>query len=229
MVNLNKLFNDLQRDMHINMNKECPHGPSKGDITEEQWRQFFCKYLPKRYSCDKAFIVDHTGNISEQIDIVIYDEHFSPFIFNQDGVKYIPAESVYAVFEVKPQLSKKNFEYAQQKAKSVRILTRTTAAVRCNGELKDGRNPAHIIAGILTTNKSWETTLVTQNVDNNSEDFLDIGCCVDGKSWVWLDNKYVLSQKEDDSLLTFFMKLLELLQEVGTVPAMEIPKYFSGF
>lgn len=41
MVNLNKLFNDLQRDMHINMNKECPHGPSKGDITEEQWRQFF--------------------------------------------------------------------------------------------------------------------------------------------------------------------------------------------
>jgi hypothetical protein len=171
MVNLNKLFNDLQRDMHINMNKECPHVPSKGDITEEQWRQFFCKYLPKRYSCDKAFIVDHTGNISEQIDIVIYDEHFSPFIFNQDGVKYIPAESVYAVFEVKPQLSKKNFEYAQQKAKSVRILTRTTAPVRCNGELKEGRNLAHIIAGILTTNKSWETTLVTQKVDNNGEFF----------------------------------------------------------
>lgn len=229
MVSLNKLFNDLQKEMSIKMNKDCHHSPSKGDITEEQWREFFCKYLPKRYSCDKAFIIDHKGNISDQIDIVIYDEHFSPFIFNQNSMKYIPAESVYAIFEVKPKLSKENFKYAQQKAKSVRKLLRTTATVISNGEPKIGRKPTHIIAGMLTTKQAWEKTLISQKADINSFEFLDIGCCVAGKSWVWNQDKYVLSKKQKDSLLTFFMKLLEMLQQQGTVPAMEINKYFNGF
>lgn len=228
VVSVGDLFNNLQKQMHAKMMQVCPHGPTKGDITEEAWRCFFKDYLPKRYSCDKAIIIDNTGNVSQQIDVVIYDEHFSPFILNQDGIKYIPAESVYAVFEVKQSLSKENFEDAQKKALSVRRLIRTTAPVLCNGVVRLGREPANIIAGLLTTTRAWEETLTNQEIVID-DSFLDVGCCVNGKSWIFQGDKYILSHNEKDSLLTFFMALLEKLQQFGTVPAMEIPKYFDGF
>ena len=41
-------------------------------------------------------VIDHEGNVSQQIDIVLYDVFYTPFIFNHDGFKYIPAEGVYA-------------------------------------------------------------------------------------------------------------------------------------
>lgn len=229
VMDLSKLFNTLQQQMYLKMQQQCGHAPTKGDITEEAWRVFFSTYLPRRYSCNKAFVVDYSGNISNQIDIVIYDEYFSPFIFNQDGIKYIPIESVYAVFEVKQSLSQENFVYAQRKAMSVRRLRRTTAPVYCNGELKPGREPHHIIAGLLTTNKAWEEKLIYTSGVYNSLDFLDLGCCVNGKSWMWHENRYILSLEEKDSLLTFFMTFVEKLRLLGTAPAMDIAKYFNGF
>jgi len=54
-----------------------------------------------------GFVVDHSGKISEQIDIIIYDRHFTPFIFKGERVVYIPVEGVYAIFEVRPQFNKK--------------------------------------------------------------------------------------------------------------------------
>lgn len=229
VMDLSRLFNTLQQQMYLKMQQQCIHAPTKGDITEEAWRVFFNEYLPKRYSCSKAFVVDCDGNISEQIDIVIYDEYFSPFIFNQDGFKYIPIESVYAVFEVKQNLSQEYFEYAQKKAMSVRQLRRTTAPVLCNGNLVSGREPPHIIAGILTTNRAWEDKLIQKSALPNSLDFIDLGCCVNGKSWLWSEKRYVLSLDEKDSLLTFFMIFIEKLRLLGTAPAMDIAQYFNGF
>ena len=229
VMDLSRLFNTLQQQMYLKMQQQCIHAPTKGDITEEAWRVFFNKYLPKRYSSSKAFVVDCNGNTSEQIDIVIYDEYFSPFIFNQDGIKYIPVESVYAIFEVKQNLSQENFEYAQRKAMSVRQLRRTTAPVLCNGVLMPGREPPHIIAGILTTNRAWEDRLIQKTGISDSLDFLDLGCCVNGKSWVWYENRYILSLEERNSLLTFFMTFIEKLRLLGTAPAMDITQYFNGF
>lgn len=228
-MDLSRLFNTLQQQMYLKMQQQCGHAPTKGDITEQAWKVFFETYLPKRYSCDKAFVVDCKGHISDQIDIVIYDEYFSPFIFNQDGIKYIPVESVYAVFEVKQVLSQENFEYAQRKAQSVRQLRRTTAPVYCNGKLIPGREPPHILAGLLTTNRAWEDKLVQQYNAYNELNFLDLGCCVNGKSWVWDSKRYILSLDEKDSLLTFFMTFIDLLRQLGTVPAMDISQYFKGF
>jgi hypothetical protein len=43
-------------------------------------------------------VVDSEGNVSDAIDIVVFDRHFSPFLFRQEGVCYIPAESVLIQF-----------------------------------------------------------------------------------------------------------------------------------
>lgn len=34
-------------------------------------------YLSKRYCADKAFVIDSIGNISDEIDIVIYDRQLA--------------------------------------------------------------------------------------------------------------------------------------------------------
>lgn len=126
---------------------------AQGDNTENAWIMFFRRFLPSRYSCNRAFVVDSKGDFSEQIDIVIYDRYFSP-VFFEHGV--IPAESVYAIFEVKLKLNKKNFEYTQKKIGSVKLLSRTSASVICNGELKPGRKPFEIIGGLLTIENGWK-------------------------------------------------------------------------
>ncbi|MNN24385.1 hypothetical protein D3C81_1378170 [compost metagenome] len=109
------------------------HPTTKGDSFEINWIKWLKVYLPNRYQVDKAFLIDSQNNISDQIDFVIYDQQYTPFVFNQDGAVYIPAESVYAIFEVKPELNKNYIEYAGQKTKSVRQLIRTSAPIHHAG------------------------------------------------------------------------------------------------
>ena len=88
-----------------------------------------------------GMVIDCEGNVSEQIDIIIYDALYTPFVFNKDGVKLIPAESVYAVFEAKQDAAQNdNIKYAGQKVETVRRLKRTStkivnAGVTTKGEL----------------------------------------------------------------------------------------------
>jgi hypothetical protein len=234
MVTLTELFQSKQNEMLEQMNLKLPHPVAQGNKTEELWRDFFRNYLPKRYSCDSAFVIDHQGNQSDQIDIVIYDDYFSPFLLNYGTNKYIPAESVYAVFEIKPELNKKNFEYAKAKVSSVRGLLRTSATVLCNGKPQRPRELFSIIGGLLTISNDWKTKITEQAVILDDKGTLDIGCCIQDKSWILKEDskgeaKYIWSKNEQNSLLTFFMVLLNELQLRGTVPAMEIQKYFDGF
>jgi hypothetical protein len=93
---------NLQEQMvaQLSTNREViSHPGTKGDATELQWLTMLNAYFPKRYSANKAFVVDSDGHLSEQIDVVVYDRQYSPFLFNQDNAMYVPAESVYAVFE----------------------------------------------------------------------------------------------------------------------------------
>jgi hypothetical protein len=62
-------------------------------------------YLPKRYQVATAHVVDSEGNFSDQIDVVVFDRQYSPFIFSYQGQTIIPAESVYGVFEAKQTLN----------------------------------------------------------------------------------------------------------------------------
>jgi hypothetical protein len=103
------------------------HPSDKGDISEGSWRNMLTKLLPRRYGVSMATVVDCLGGKSDAIDVVIHDRHFSPLVFWQDDVMYVPAESVYAVFECKPALNKDLLLYGSGKADSVRKLHRTSA------------------------------------------------------------------------------------------------------
>ncbi len=105
----------------------------------------------------EAFVVDSRGGISDEIDLIVHDRHFSPLLFHHATTCYIPAEAVYAVLEVKPELSKTMVDYAGAKAASVRRLHRTSAGItHAGGEYPPNhRTLPRILAGILTTSSGW--------------------------------------------------------------------------
>ena len=75
------LHDDIQNRLDI-IRKTLDHPGTKGDASEKVWLELLQKYLPSRYQAETAHVVDSQGNFSEQIDVVVFDRQYSPFIFN---------------------------------------------------------------------------------------------------------------------------------------------------
>ena len=261
MIDLRGLFTGLQKQMETSLSVNraiISHSGSKGDATEQHWTNFLRTYLPDRYKVDKAIVIDSTGNVSNQMDIVIYDGMYTPFIFNQDNFLYIPAESVYAVFEVK-QDAVGNIEYAAKKVESVRKLKRTSIAMVASGRRTEAAPLTKIIGGILTTTSSYADNETIKHHLNNLKGYqtLDLGClCDSGSFYVDYEEqepegmykpKNIEEKREhikqlyesrkvkdinfsdkDVSLFTFFLQLVSYLKSIGTVPAIDINEYLKA-
>lgn len=194
-IPLKSLFASMQQQMsaQLSTNREnIIHSTSKGDALENAWIEWLRKYLPNRYSVDKAIVIDYEGSISQQMDIVIYDNWYTPFIFTQNGFHYIPAEGVYAVFEVKPDIagssqkqkkSVHNIAYAGEKIESVRVLKRDAANFINGGKKHSPRPLTKILGGILTSTKSGKKsnndTLEKHFKEQTDLKSIDIGCVAD--------------------------------------------------
>lgn len=231
-VNMRELFHGMQQEMIQKLNllrKHVIHAPTKGDAVELSWIEFLVTYLPNRYCVDTAFIMDNTGACSEQIDLVIYDQQYSPFVFCHAGVKYIPAESVYAIFEVKQTLNKQHIMYAGEKAQSVRALKRTSVPIVHAGGTYPPRPVFDIVAGIITTSSDWTPTFgkpfqeVTETL--MPLQCLNIGCALDSGSFLLKPDGTFETSSSEEALIFFFIKLFIQLQNLGTVPAMNIDLY----
>ncbi len=87
---------------HLEMGRTMnTHPGTMGDASELRWKEMLREVLPGRYQVSKGFVVDSVGMRSEQIDVIVHDLTYSPLWWEDGGYLYVPAESVYAVFEVK--------------------------------------------------------------------------------------------------------------------------------
>lgn len=233
-IDLRDLFKGMQEQMLSSLElgrTQIKHNGEKGEATEESWRQWLRTYLPKRYKVDKAFVVDCEGNLSEQVDIVIYDSQYSYFVFKHEQVTYVPAESVYAVIEVKQSLTKTNIEYAGNKAESVRKLKRTSVEIPfAAGKYRP--KPLHnILAGIVAIDSKWSDSLgdtfYKDICELTGDCRLDFGCALkQGSFWIdYIPDFCVKKSEDDEALLFLFLQLLMNLQSIGTVPAIDIKAY----
>lgn len=235
-VDINKLFGGLQRQLAASLQSgrdAFSHPSAKGNVTEETWRHLFCDYLPTRYQIHKGFVIDHKGNCSDEIDILIVDRHFSPFLLTFGTGLYVPSESVYAAFEIKQALSSENFGYAQDKLESVRKLTRTSAPIVNMGKSSRPRKKFPILGGLLTSSSDWSPTFGKpfENKLRNSTKSraIDLGYCMDAGGFEKLPHKSEVRFFEgNNSLVVFILTVINRLQKLGTVPAIEFEKYLAN-
>lgn len=236
-ITLHTLFLELQKKLRADL--ECSrrsinHPGVKGAATETNWIDMFKKYLPERYQVSSAFVIDSKGGMSDQLDVVIYDRQYSPLLFNHAKAFYIPAESVYAVFEVKQNLNAKHIKYAGKKIESVRKLHRTNAIItHAGGKYDKPRDLFSILGGLLTLESDWFpdfgkpfiSSLKALPIDGR----INIGCSLKNRGYsidydttgeIKLDTRC-----GDTALLSFFLSLLEELQALGTAPAIYVAAY----
>ena len=227
---LSNLLEGLHDDIHQRLEtarKTLGHPGTKGDASEKIWIELLNKYLPERYRAEKAHVVDNKGNFSQQIDVVVFDRQYSPFIFNYEGEIIIPAESVYAAFEAKQSINAEQVKYAQEKVNSVRNLHRTSLPIPHAGGTYDPKPPFRIYGGILTFESDWTPGMgdALNKALNEDKGCLDMGC-IAAHGYFNFDKtsgyQFIAGGKPATA---FLFKLISQLQYSGTVPMIDILAY----
>jgi hypothetical protein len=230
---LSQLLASLHEDIQERLGrvrKSIGHPGSKGDASENVWIDLLDRYLPKRYQVARAHVVDSLGNFSQQIDVVVFDRQYSPFIFTYENQTIIPAESVYAVFEAKQTADASLVAYAQDKVESVRKLHRTSLPIPHAGGVYPAKPLIPILGGILTFESEWNPAMgraLAAVLESGIGDRqLDLGCIAShGHFFRDSASESYSFVSESKPATAFLFKLIARLQFSGTVPMIDIEAY----
>ncbi|MGH8543564.1 MAG: DUF6602 domain-containing protein [Gammaproteobacteria bacterium] len=207
-----------------------PHEGEKGAAAELRWREMLSSYLPRRYSVRNGFVVDHVGAVSEQIDVIVHDAQYSPFLFQAGTSCFVPAESVYAIFDAKQEISKKTLEEAGKKVASVRGLYRTSGRVWTNTGPCDGKRPEDqpILGGILAVTCTWAEPFgdsfrgVLGSMPEDHRLHLGVAISAGAFELRSKDGREMILYDRNTALVGFFMALIRKLQPLATALAMDL-------
>jgi hypothetical protein len=158
---LTKILNALNSEVlnELDLAKSIHHPGESGRAREQILGEFIKKLLPKSFDVSTGFVIDATGAMSRQIDLVIYRNDYHP-VFNIGGINHFMVESVAAVIENKSSIkSSKALKQALENIKSVKALDRTNKGknTTCNEEERNLVNPnayQHQIFGAILTEES---------------------------------------------------------------------------
>jgi hypothetical protein len=202
------------------------HNGVMGEVNELHFVDFLRRHLPTRYAVDRGVVIDANGRTSDQIDIVIFDRQYTPTLLDQQSHRFIPAEAVYVVLEAKPKINKEYLEYAGEKARSVRILERTTVLAAGQAAAKQ---PFPIVGGIVAAAVDWDEGLGSEAFSSNlgrldGAAALNCGIALSDRAFDTFEGKLTLSSTKG-SLAFFLFRLLSQLQSLGTAPAVDWRRY----
>jgi Domain of unknown function (DUF6602) len=227
-VLLEQFHKDIEHKL-ATARRSLAHTVTKGDASERVWLEMLRDYLPRRYTATKAHVVDSNGTFSEQIDVVVFDRQYSPFIFNFQGQEIVPAESVYAVFEAKQTISAALIQYAMSKAATVRRLRRTSLPIPTASGGVPAKKPGHILAGILTFESEWSpplgSALVKALKQGGEAERLDMGCVAAHGTFTWDAAGFHAIIPKGKPATAFLLELIARLQELATVPMIDVRAY----
>jgi hypothetical protein len=227
-VLLGGLHDEIQQKL-ATARKAFAHPGTKGNASENVWLELLQTYLPHRYQAATAHVVDSKGSFSEQIDIVVFDRQYSPFIFKYQGQTIVPAESVYAAFEAKQSINAVEVSYAQKKAGSVRRLHRTSLPIPSAGGVLPAKPLQHIIGGLLSFESDWDPPLGKPLLDAlagaEPDGRLDMGCVAAHGMFVCDAKGCHTVTPQGKAATAFLFELIARLQSSATVPMIDIRAY----
>ena len=105
-------YEGLEASLVSQLSLETPnHHYTTGSYREKVWMKLFKRMIPKKFCINKGvFIIDSFGNISNEVDLAVYDETYTPYIFNYRKIKFIPIEAVLLVVQCKSKVKGKRMK-----------------------------------------------------------------------------------------------------------------------
>lgn len=174
-------------------------------------------------------MVDSAGEFSDQIDVLVFDRQYSPFIFNYQGLTVIPAESVYAAFEAKQSINAEQVRYARDKVATVRRLHRTSLPIPSAGGPLPPKPLHHIIGGLLTFESDWQPPLakpLREALAQGEQLYrLDLGCVAAHGIFGCDADGCNLVTPLNRAATAFLFEFIARLQACATVPMIDIRAY----
>lgn len=147
-------------------------GPIIGGFREDIWREMFQQIIPKKFVIEQSvFIIDSNGKVSREVDLAIFDETYTPYIFRYGRIKFIPIEAVAVVVECKSEYSKEESlkKWAERIAEletSVESYTRVA-----NRIIAEGSNPTQTQTRPIRILCCLNNNKVNMKLDNNEQLF----------------------------------------------------------
>ena len=100
--NIIKNYVMYEKELINQLNFQIEHSTTIGGFREEIWKSFFERIVPKKFKVERSvFIMDSEGSFSNEVDLAIFDEQYTPYVFKYGQIKFIPIEAVAAVIECK--------------------------------------------------------------------------------------------------------------------------------
>lgn len=125
LTQLDKIGQKLKIDANQYIGDSTLNATDKGKALENILIAFLRAHLPSWFSVDSGYVMNDSGRMGLQQDVVVYDPMCSVLLKNTDEGKVFPAETVYATIEVKTKLGTADFQDCSKKAKSVKNLSGT--------------------------------------------------------------------------------------------------------
>jgi len=144
-------YDELEHSIVSQLLLETPnHQLTTGTYRETIWMSLFKQIIPHKFSIKQGvFIMDSNGNTSAEVDLVIFDEQYTPYIFNYGEICFIPIEAVAVVIQCKSfTLDDKNL----------------TDWVKTIDELKTSNNSIARLATSIAINESVPTQKSTRPI-----------------------------------------------------------------
>ncbi|MCU6711416.1 hypothetical protein M6D81_22225 [Paenibacillus sp. J5C_2022] len=164
------------------------HHLTTGSYREEVWREMFERIIPRKFAIEQSvFIVDSNARVSREVDLVIFDEQYTPYVFRHGNIKYIPIEAVAVVVQCKSK--KVVFDDLNEWVKSITNLrTSSQSVVRTVSGILYGQGKSEeLISGDKQSKASQTATRpirILCHMENKTsadiQDRFDISICLSG-------------------------------------------------
>lgn len=155
ILELAKNYGSREQSLVNQLAINSPNHPSTtGSYRERVWKELFEGIIPKKYCiAQSVFIIDSYGSLSKEVDLAVYDEMYTPYIFNYGEIKFIPIEAVAIVIQCKSEISGSEMKKSLENwVKSIdQLHTSLNSVTRVIGWVQDNLNPSPSVKGLTQT------------------------------------------------------------------------------
>jgi len=238
---LRLLADESQRQLAALM----PHCGEGGRIAEEIIKSALERLLPRRFSVGNGVIVSSKGQVSGQVDLVIYDNVFNSPIPSAFGPSVFPVESVYATIEVKATLTPKELDASLSGIRTLREIGSRKHVVISRYEEVGGSKRVVSEKRISTVPpRSYVVAFRQRGLGRSFDDFVSAlagglrqidtqvhGVCVLSTDWFAarkpMTAPAVVVGQEGDALLHLYLSILRGQQNFAVYP-MDVEAYLEN-